>query len=278
MMFFLDKVNDMIYLKDESLKYIYANEAHEDVLGIEVSLILGRRDGDIMPLKEAEHCIKSDLIALEEGIYSREEPLGDKWYHVVKHRVELSDEGFVGVMGVIRDITKQKVLISKLNEATYKDFLTGLYNRRYYNKVSNKLFKRSREDNESLSLILLDIDNFKRINDTFGHLEGDRVLKKLSRIINRSIGGGDLPFRIGGEEFLVLLPKKDLVMAQGLAMKIKEELRKDNFFIKGEPVDLTFSAGIAQIGIEDQEVEETFRRADAKLYEGKKTGKDKIII
>lgn len=68
MMFFLDKVNDMIYLKDESLKYIYANEAHEDVFGVETSLMLGRRDTDIMPPREAEHCIKSDLVALEEGV------------------------------------------------------------------------------------------------------------------------------------------------------------------------------------------------------------------
>lgn len=183
--------------------------------------------------------------------------------------MELSDEGFIGVMGVIRDITKQKVLISKLNEATYKDFLTGLYNRRYYNKIANKLFKRSREEGESLSLILLDIDNFKRINDTFGHLEGDRVLKKLSRVINRWMERDDLAFRMGGEEFLIVLPKRGVDRAQALARKIKEELRKDPCILKGKPMEFTFSAGVAQIGTEDEDIEETFRRVDAKLYEGK---------
>jgi len=276
MIFFLDKVDDMIYLKDESLKYIYANEAHRGTLGIEPSLMLGKRDSDIMPPEEADHCIRSDMAALKDGTYSNEEPIGERWFHVLKHRVELPEENFIGIMGIIRDITKQKLLLSKLNEATYKDFLTGLYNRRYYNEIADKLFNQSRLEGEPMSFILMDIDNFKVINDTFGHLEGDRVLKKLSRVIKSCIRANDLAFRVGGEEFLIILPENGVDIARGVACRIKKELRSDPISIKGITLEFTFSGGIAEVAEGDEKVEDTFKRGDAKLYDAKRAGKDTI--
>ncbi|MDH5654295.1 MAG: GGDEF domain-containing protein [Spirochaetia bacterium] len=192
----------------------------------------------------------------------------------------------------LRDETSRAVQKKHVyREMSFKDELTGVYNKRYYLKRITEEKEQSQKNIEPLSLVILDIDDFKMINDTFGHPEGDRILKVLSNVITSNIRSSDIACRFGGEEFIVILPgtrKKDAesVMKNILETFSKTTQRKDipvitnllHFIYKKKAIKrCTFSSGIAEL-MENESEEELLQRADNALYEAKKKGKNRIII
>lgn len=171
-------------------------------------------------------------------------------------------------MGILRDITDYSTLIKKSNEISYKDSLTGLYNRRYYEVRFDFLL----ESNKKISFILMDLDDFKFMNDNFGHLEEDRVLKIIARHISNSIRNNDLTFRIGGDEFLVTLPNSSINIATKVAYRIQKNLANE---FKSEKF-ISFSAGVHQKSYLAKSKEDIFEKSGCKLYEAKKLGKGLI--
>ena len=152
------------------------------------------------------------------------------------------------------------------------DKLTNLHNRLYFNEMYKFLINKFNRYKAPFSLIILDIDNFKKINDTYGHDKGDEILKKVSNIIKRSIRNSDLAFRYGGEEFVILLPETKLKEAISIAERIKENTSQ-NIKIDENPV--TISGGVGEYKGENPD--EFFKKVDSALYEAKNTGKNKII-
>ena len=180
-------------------------------------------------------------------------------------------------------IVSFKEKISELNERirylALKDSLTNLYNRNYLELVLKQgfinLWKREKFP---LSVVIIDIDNFKKINDTFGHNKGDEVLRKLGEIIGRYIRKGDIPIRYGGEEFLIIFPYTTKEIALNIVNRIKRKFSEIDFGINQK---LTFSAGIA--GYPDDidqpgKIENLIKIADERLYKAKNTGKNKAVI
>lgn len=159
---------------------------------------------------------------------------------------------------------------------TTVDGLTQVFNRRYFEDAIEREFSRSRRYQRPLSLVLLDIDFFKKINDSFGHLAGDAVLKEVARVIRTRTRREDVLARYGGEEFALLLPEIETKGAQQLAEKVRKLVEKHEFVFDGERIPVTISAGVATVQKKGEEPTELVRRADEKLYEAKTAGRNRV--
>ncbi|MDD3055513.1 MAG: diguanylate cyclase [Aliarcobacter sp.] len=174
----------------------------------------------------------------------------------------------------LTDITKLKEKSNLFEYQASHDKLTGLFNRNKFDEVYSKELKRSKRYNNELSMIIFDIDNFKMVNDNYGHQIGDDVLKEIAKIILKNVREQDVNVRWGGEEFLILLPQTNLIGAVTVASKIRIAIKEHLFTT--EILKITASFGVSQLLSEDSET--TFiSRSDILLYEAKKTGKDKVI-
>jgi two-component system, cell cycle response regulator len=166
---------------------------------------------------------------------------------------------------------------SKLFNFAAMDSLTGLYNRRYIlNELENQ-FRIARRNKRVFSIVVIDIDDFKRINDTFGHQAGDEFLKHVSFYINHNLREQDICGRIGGEEFLIILPETDIAGASRLANRIRLRIRDSELGYLGSSLSATVSAGISQYGETIESTQVLFKMADNALYEAKGSGKNKVV-
>lgn len=154
------------------------------------------------------------------------------------------------------------------------DSLTGSFNRRYLNEFSIEYLRIIKRENKNLSLLMVDIDDFKNINDTFGHETGDKVIKQLVSIIKDVVRENDLIVRFGGDEFLILLPNTNLINARLVGQKIADHIDKYN---KDKEFNFTISMGISMFNKQDNSIEDMISRADNALYEAKKIGKNCIV-
>ncbi|MGW8246688.1 MAG: diguanylate cyclase [Acidiferrobacterales bacterium] len=165
----------------------------------------------------------------------------------------------------------------RLQEIAVRDGLTGLFNHRYFQEILSKELARSARHNRDLSLLFLDVDDFKKYNDTHGHQLGDTLLKQLSHIIKDAMREGDVVARYGGEEFVVVLPETD----NACAVQVAEKLRKlvEGFAFRGEETQpqgkVTISLGVSN-RISDSTTASLIQRADQALYKAKSEGKNCI--
>lgn len=162
-------------------------------------------------------------------------------------------------------------------EAT-KDFLTGLNNRRYFESLFNDVLNRVQAKGEKVSLLIIDVDFFKRINDTYGHSTGDLILKGLAQIFLNSVGKSDIVSRNGGEEFSVILPDASIDRAIDLAENLRRNVESNTFVISDElNLKITISIGISTYPDNTQDVFKIYQNADEALYEAKRSGRNKVI-
>ena len=173
---------------------------------------------------------------------------------------------------------------NKLEELSVTDGLTGVFNRRYlFSRISEEHEKTKRQvcankPNDTVGYIMIDIDSFKTVNDTYGHLVGDEILKELAYRLQGSIRGYDIVGRYGGEEFLVILPNSNLDDTKIVAERIWQSVREKPFIVKETSYNITVSLGTACSAIEDENIEDCLIRADESLYKAKELGKDRIVV
>ncbi|UZE94929.1 sensor domain-containing diguanylate cyclase [Alkalimarinus alittae] len=167
----------------------------------------------------------------------------------------------------------------ELIETTITDALTGIRNRKYFNDSLKERFNLSRKADQTTSLLMMDIDHFKRVNDTYGHTAGDKCLQLVAQCLQDSLGRpGDVVARYGGEEFAILLPDTDEKGATIIADKICNNIRKLPIDIEGEIITITISIGISTSSlIPDCKEERLVNLADEALYKAKETGRDKWV-
>jgi diguanylate cyclase (GGDEF)-like protein len=158
-------------------------------------------------------------------------------------------------------------------EATTKDELTGLYLREVFDAVLKKEIAEADRKNSPLSLLMIDIDNFKRVNDKYGHLEGDRVLYKIGTAINESVREMDLAARYGGEELAVIIPDTETNEAFKAAERIREKISQ----LKFDGFSVTVSIGTCQSNPSINTAEKLINAADTALYRAKNTGKNRVV-
>lgn len=172
-------------------------------------------------------------------------------------------------------INREKVLLEKM---AVTDDLTGLYNHRFFVKRLNEEFKRAKRYNNPISCVMIDIDDFKKINDTYGHQCGDVVLQEIAKVIRNCVRESDVVARYGGEEFTVILPHTDLDHALVLAHRIRRAVKNYRSSISKMTTRITISIGVSTYpssGVDG--VDDLVRKADNSLYSAKNSGKDTVI-
>ena len=176
---------------------------------------------------------------------------------------------------VIRTIKKN---LASAREEGLRDALTGLRNRRHFDRALPREIERAGENGTALSLCIVDIDHFKSVNDRFGHPTGDAVLRVIGSLLAENLKGRDVPVRYGGEEFAILLPMTELTSAERLADRIRHQISEKRLVLTDgkEPIGkITASFGAAQ-WCPDEDASGLIARADAMLYRAKNNGRNRV--
>lgn len=181
---------------------------------------------------------------------------------------------FVVVLLIKMTIT---IYQKKLETMAAEDKLTGAYNRHTFDIIYDQTLKEARRKKTAFSVILFDIDDFKRVNDRYGHLVGDEVLKNIVTLTLADIRESDMLCRWGGEEFLILLKECDLPNALDMAEKIRQSIKDAPTLYRGEPIPVTVSIGVARYDPTDDE-DSLLHRVDDALYRAKAEGKDRVQV
>lgn len=183
-----------------------------------------------------------------------------------------------GIVGVRVDVTELKQREDELTQLAVTDPLTGISNRRTFLSTLKKLDKRNRRAQGVLSLLLIDVDHFKRVNDTYGHAVGDDVLKQVAQLIEGEVRPLDSVCRYGGEEFAVLLPDTSIGGAFAAAERVRRAVDKLSFEADGCTVPVSISIGATQSDDRDERYELALARADEALYEAKERGRNRVVV
>lgn len=271
-----------IYLKDSECRYVFATHYwHHLEHGDDPNwTIRGKTDYEIRKDKEnAAMAMEKDRELIATGIGSSyvieiNTDGVQEFFEIIKEPVWDKHGKVSGIVGLINNVTEQELLKEKLKTASIIDGLTGLYNRKEIQRRIQSEFDNKKE--RKFSLIMLDIDNFKQVNDKYGHQEGDNVIIALADILNRQ----NVPYtknfsvgRWGGEEFMVLLPDTEITAASFIAELIRQCFENTSF---PKARTQTVSVGVSQANEEDT-LDSLCMRVDDALYKAKKTGKNKVV-
>ncbi|MBR6099274.1 GGDEF domain-containing protein [bacterium] len=173
-------------------------------------------------------------------------------------------------------IKKINFMYSRTRYLSLTDALTGLYNRRHFDNTVEREFLRSKRYGGDLTIAIIDIDFFKKVNDNYGHLCGDYILKEVAYLIMDNFRKTDIVFRYGGEEFVVILTETSLEQSKIPLERLRHTIENYNFVFENTSLKVTISTGVASNSAET--VNEFLNNADKALYEAKNSGRNRIII
>ncbi len=278
----LNNINAHVYMKDSDRNFLYVNTQVAKLFGDRAENIIGKKDTEILSKEIADHFYQSDRIVFEtkERQIIEEEATDDdgNTHHYISTKIPFHSPGKLpALIGFSTEVTELFQLKEEFKKLATIDSLTELYNRRHFIEQANKEYSRAKRYNLSLTLISIDIDHFKSINDNFGHPAGDKVLVAVSKQLQESLRQTDVLARIGGEEFSILLPETStddaLVFAERLR-KAQSQLRISGDW-QGE-IQLSVSIGISSYQANDIEFDALFSRADKALYQAKHAGRNQV--
>ena len=237
------------------------------------NLVLIATLASVVVLSSAWEFLFEDLVGFSLGPAHTPEPLSIRLEYVISVTIFAAlSLVFPAIVGY-KLIERHERLSEKIKRLSEEDYLTKLSNRRKIHEIIEKEIHRSKRYNSSFAIILLDIDNFKNTNDSFGHNTGDQVLVRISDIINDTIRESDVASRWGGEEFLVFCPHTNVDGAFALAEKLRANIERAEFEDVGYK---TASFGVTQVEHGDT-VQSMISRADEALYSAKNAGKNRVL-
>ncbi|MDH5183497.1 MAG: diguanylate cyclase [Gammaproteobacteria bacterium] len=261
------KILDVNKAACDSLGYSRDELLHLSVFTIEVGLDENRLTNEIWPqLKSGSH----------HTLHGRHLRKDGSQFPVEVNITCITDKNDTLILALARDTTELEQLKSHLHTLAMTDELTNIYNRRAFMECSDQEFSRCARVGSILSTLLIDLDYFKSVNDTYGHQAGDLVLQKFSRLVKSVLRNGDLFGRVGGEEFSVLLPNTNEDAALILAERILEKIENTPIKVKDNSINITVSIGVATL-TNTMTINDLFHNADTALYQAKKTGRNKFV-
>lgn len=211
-----------------------------------------------------------------DGVNSQCGPEGEIWFEGRIQPLPMLVKGERAVVWVACNITRRHQLEAKLQRLSETDELTGAYNRRKLLDTLSLLLHFYKTRKTPAVVVLMDVDHFKSINDRFGHLDGDKVLRGIAKHAIAQLREGDLFARFGGEEFALLLPNTSLDSAEIIADRLRSSIA-EGVFLPGENLTVTVSLGLSLIQAKDHSIESILHRADDALYKAKHNGRNCFI-
>jgi diguanylate cyclase (GGDEF)-like protein/PAS domain S-box-containing protein len=289
----LDNVMEGVYFVDESLCIHYWNKSAERITGYSLAEVFGKRCSDNLlrhvDAKGTELCLDGcPLTAARQSGLSQEAEVF--LHHKDGHRVPISVRAIpyrdaegktTGVIEVFSDRSERNSILAELEELrkeSFRDALTGLGNRRYFAARLEPLLRDLDAEGKAFGLLMLDLDNFKLVNDGFGHAVGDQVLRMAAATLDNAVRRGDIAVRWGGEELAVLAPAASPADLAEISERIRALVERSWIDLEdGRKVSVTVSVGgaVARPGDDEKSL---VSRADAALYECKRGGRNRCKI
>lgn len=280
----LDNIDAHVYMKSSDRRFLYVNQKVANLFGDSADNIIGKLDEQVIPKEVADHFWQSDKRVFETNEKQVTEEIinnndGTKYHYLSVKMPYHYDANTSALIGFSTDVTELYKLKEEFKRQASTDELTNLFNRRYFFEQAEKELGRARRHNSALSLIAIDIDHFKKINDQYGHPAGDAALIEVANNLKNMARNEDIVARIGGEEFSLLLPQTDLKEAKKVAERIC--LYHNEFpceGINGQQYPLTLSIGVSTLSESDANFSSLVIRADQALYQAKQTGRNKVAF
>lgn len=265
----------------EEYPVLYANQSAYGLFGLNEAIACEElkskefwsapedRSSFIETVLSEEHVFETEMVMKSQGNRTF-------WASLTGSRLEFG--GIKSLFISIMDITNRKRIQQELERLATTDSLTGLYNRRSYFELANKELRRSIRYKQPLALLMMDLDHFKAVNDTYGHQMGDTVLRRFAEVLKYNLREEDLIGRIGGEEFSAVLVSSEEQGAYQVAERIRKGWMEESFDLLDKQVSFTVSIGISIILNEQESIEDVMDRADVGLYNAKRSGRNCVIV
>ena len=284
---------DPIFVIDKFGKYLDVIGGRERSLYHSGDFLINKYLHDVIPESLADTFMQTISESIEENSLKTIEyqlgpeditgspldgPKSVQWFEGRVYPIKDQGGEINSVIWLAINITDRKKLEDQLKELSEKDALTGAYNRRYFMQIFDREFSIAKRYKNKLSVLLVDIDNFKKINDTYGHAGGDAALKKLVLLCEEFFRQSDMFARYGGEEFIVMLPNTPSLGAAIIAERIRAKIEEMTVPYEKETIKFTISIGITLVLDTDTNSNAVLTRADSALYQAKKKGRNRIEI
>lgn len=277
-----DNASDVIWMMDLTGQFTYVSPSVEKLRGFTVDEVKKQSQAELLCPDSLIHLQKGLADAIEDVMNNRpfgdfrgelEQPCKDGttvWTETTVSGIYNEKGEFKGMLGVSRDISKRRIMEAEITRLSVTDKLTQIYNRLKIDEVLESELDRSARSKNPFTIIMLDIDHFKRVNDTYGHQVGDSVLVEIADIMKKHVRSIDIIGRWGGEEFFVILPQTDLAGGINLAQKLRAVVEQNHFTTIDK---LTASFGVA-VYQDDRTSASIVSRADKALYKAKENGRN----